>query len=247
MAFYYPHDVVEEMGATGILPGTQYYNTCPDDHAERGLPVCAPAGTVMLVHYDLWHRAMANLTDKRRLMMKFLFSRTQEPQRPHWNVSNGVDWSDRPSAVYNHSTVWKHQWRWLSGKAGHISTRIDKPQRVSSLIEKLRQSGEPDRLDTNYALGEIGESCVPVLIEALHDESIQRAAAHALSVTGTPAVPALIEALLGDSDWTVRASAADTLGDIGKAAAISALIRATRDEAEWVRRNAVYALGIIAN
>ena len=92
-----------------------------------------------------------------------------------------------------------------------------------------------------------GAFVFPWAIDALHDESTQRAAAHALSVTGTSAVPRLIETLLGDPDWTVRASAADTLADIGKAAseAVSALIKATRDKAEWVRRNAVYALGVI--
>src|SRR5207249_2173216 len=60
MAFYYPQDVTEEMGATSILPGSQYYMTQSHDPENAELPLCGPAGTVTIVNFDVWHRATAN-------------------------------------------------------------------------------------------------------------------------------------------------------------------------------------------
>eukprot|EP00040_Diaphanoeca_grandis_P025550 m.141660 g.141660 ORF g.141660 m.141660 type:complete len:897 (-) comp30202_c0_seq2:208-2898(-) len=94
MVCYYPQDTTRAMGPTELLPGTQYY--CGDNDCEsygRGqLPnlndqLCSfstvpytfncPAGTVMVMHYDLWHRALEcsrPATD--RLMLKFAAWRT---------------------------------------------------------------------------------------------------------------------------------------------------------------------------
>ena len=58
MAFYYPQDVTENMGPTAIQPGTQYYQH--HNQAVEGLSLCGDAGTVTIVHYDLWHRATEN-------------------------------------------------------------------------------------------------------------------------------------------------------------------------------------------
>ena len=68
-----------------------------------------------------------------------------------------------------------------------------------------------------------------------------------MSAIGVAAVPALTSVLNNDAAWWVRATAADTLGDIGKPAAeaVPALIQALDDPSEWVRRNAVNALGTI--
>ena len=85
MAFYYPQDVTEDMGPTAIQPATQYYME-PSD--APGLSLCGEAGTVTIVHYELWHRATENLSDKIRFMLKFLFCRTEEPQQPSWNAEN---------------------------------------------------------------------------------------------------------------------------------------------------------------
>ena len=35
MAFYYPQDVTEDMGPTGVLPGKQYYNTVSDTNPTQ--------------------------------------------------------------------------------------------------------------------------------------------------------------------------------------------------------------------
>ena len=78
MAFYYPQDTTVDMGPTGVVPGSQYFNNTPDSEAEVAL--AGEAGTVVIVHYDLWHRGMANVTDRKRYMLKFLFARMDEPE-----------------------------------------------------------------------------------------------------------------------------------------------------------------------
>ena len=91
MAFYYPQDVTEDMGSTAVLPGSQYYETGESAHQQPDLALTGEAGTVTIVHYDLWHRAMPNQSDKKRYMLKFLFIRLDEPQTPAWK-NNTADW-----------------------------------------------------------------------------------------------------------------------------------------------------------
>lgn len=85
LVFYYPQDTPIELGPTGIVPGSHYYNTPDGATVSDELPVCGKAGTVAIVNYDLWHRGMPNRTDKNRYMMKFLFARMSEPESPSWN------------------------------------------------------------------------------------------------------------------------------------------------------------------
>jgi hypothetical protein len=255
MAFYYPHDVTDDMGPTGILPSTQYYNARMNPDPELGLPVCGKAGTVTLVHYELWHRATANRSNQRRYMMKFLFNRTAEPQSPTWNAQPDIDTQPLPSnpvAPYQHQATWDSLWNWYTGETeNRLKPEPDSKETIPQLLATLRDAPEPERLNATYALGEMGDSAVEPLLEILRDadEPLRLKAACGLSVVGAPAMPALVKALTDDDDWWVRASVADTLGDIGIPAreAVPALIDALRDESDWVRRNAVTALGTLGN
>ena len=69
LVFYYPQDTPIELGPTAIAPGSHYYNTPDGATVSDEFPVCGKAGTVAIVNYDLWHRAMPNRTDKNRYMM----------------------------------------------------------------------------------------------------------------------------------------------------------------------------------
>ena len=90
MVLYYPQDTPPEIGPTAVVPGSQYYNTKAADGSEVQLH--GEAGTITIVHYDLWHRATPNLTDdKKRFMMKFLFTRMEEPEEPSWE-NKTVQW-----------------------------------------------------------------------------------------------------------------------------------------------------------
>ena len=263
MAFYYPQDVTEDMGPTAIQPATQYYMT---PSADGGLSLCGEAGTVTIVHYELWHRATENLSDKIRFMLKFLFCRTAEPQQPSWNAEN-PNWGTNQTAPVEHQIMWQHLWQWYHGKQnGEIgkmaSTPDNLPRSMQALQDELNDEDEAVRLNAVYALGSIGEPAIPTLIEALRQESevawnrnldrgdftnpSQLDSIYGLAAMGEPAVPALTE-VLSDTDWWTRAGAAAALGCMGEPAqgAVPALIEALKDDSEWVRRNAADTLGNI--
>ena len=255
MAFYYPQDVSLDMGPTAILPTTQYYNSSEQAYEREELPLCGRAGTVTIVHYDLWHRAMPNASDRDRFMVKFLFTRMGEPRAPSWDHRDGswqAEGTDPPTELC------RRAWDWMRGTDGSTSptaTSLDELRRA------LDAEAEAERLRTVYALAARGEEAMPVLLNALRNEAAVRleanlANAHtnpsqldavfALSAAGRPAVPHMVE-LLGENDWWLRAAAADVLGDLGTTASdtVPHLTRVLDDEAEWVRRNAVEALGNI--
>lgn len=245
MAFYYPQDVTEEMGPTSILPGTQYYETFSDDPDNAELLLCGKAGTVNIVHFDVWHRATANVSDKKRYMLKFLFARTEEPTTPSWNAAD-PEWQG--DANDKHALLWRSHWNWLRGeREQHLTASSLTEADLMAQIETLSSEREADALNAAYALGAAGPLAIPALLDALPSEAEQtrRLAALALSLIGPAAVPALLRAA-GHSDARVRAVAVDALAEIVPTAeSIAVLIRALRDEDAWVRRHAADALGTL--
>ena len=247
MAFYYPQDVTADMGPTAVLPGSQYYETGESAHKQPDLALTGEAGTVTIVHYDLWHRAMPNSSDKRRYMLKFLFIRLDEPQVPAWK-SDTADWHTLGNEeASEHPELWESLWDWYSGKQNGATNGVSHTE-VDTLLEALRSENERDRLNAAYRLGRVGYAALPALKQALHSKSdaIREYAGYALSLTGAPAVPTLIDAMHATDD-AVRASATFALADMGKVAAeaIPVLTRAAQDPNEWVRRHATEGLGII--
>ena len=247
MALYYPQDVTEDMGPTAVLPGSQYYETGESAHEQPELALCGEAGTVTIVHYDLWHRAMPNQSDKKRYMLKFLFIRLDEPQTPLWK-SDTDNWHALGNGEESeHPELWESLWDWSYGKQNGTTNGVSHTE-VDTLIETLDGDNERDRLNAAYRLGRVGAAAVPVLKQMLHSKSdaIREYAGYALSLTGAPAVPTLIDALQTTDD-SVRASAAFALADMGKAAqeALPALTTAAQDPDEWVRRHATEGLGLI--
>ena len=242
MALYYPQDTPEERGPTGVLPQSQCYNDQPDN-GQVELPLAGEAGSMTIVHYDLWHRAMPNRTDQNRYMMKFLFTRMEEPEQPSWN-NKGTEWipSDDGQRL-----MWQHLWAW------HLGTGNGAPgsenDSIADLIDALRSESESTCLNAAYALGAVGAPAVSGLIEALRDgsEMVRRNASYALSAIGAPAVPALIDAA-NDPNEEVRVIAIDALGDMGSSAqeAVPTLIQASQDKSTEVRKVAVEGLGIVA-
>ena len=233
------------------------------EHGE--LPLCGKAGTVNLVNFDTWHRATANRSDRMRYMLKFQFTRMQEPAGPSWNSTN-PRW--RSVSHDTNPALSGDVWNWLHGRERPDPTP-DAPAKkpLPELRATLRATDEAACLDAAYKLAAMGAAAVPALIELLREDApawyekkVGRTranpqggnpsdlySAHALGVVGSPAVAALIEAL-SDGQWAVRAAAADTLGNIGSPAkpAVPALLRAAGDENVWVRRNAIEAVGTIA-
>ncbi len=267
LAFYFPQDTTEDMGPSGVLPGMQIYKTISDvDPAqtqEKARAFCGPAGTVALIHFDSWHRATENISNKNRYMLKFQFARTREPQKPTWDHQSRA-WS--PGIEDRHPAVSKDVWDWMCGNAQ--KERETSESNLKNLIPILKNRSESERLDAAYKLAEFGAAAVPELIAAMREETLATideteaktpdnahgtnptsgCAALSLATIGEPAVAALTETL-SDNHWWVRAVAANVLGHIGSdaVASVPALRTAIKDNHWWVRRNAIEALGAIGD
>ena len=245
LAMYYPQDTTVDMGPTAVIPGTQYYNWLRGpigvqhkvDSTEGEVPMAVDAGTVLLVHYDVWHRGMPNESDKKR------YTRMEEPRRPSWD-SRQSEWV--PDGDDGHHAMWGHMWRWHYGATNGAVGRLGTEGAIPGLIRSLQVDSESTCLDAAYELGAMGAAPVPALVDTLGhaSEAVRRNASYALSAIGGPAVGALMEASQA-SDPDTRSTAVETLADIGlpAAGAMPLLTRAVEDESIAVRRNAAEALG----
>jgi HEAT repeat protein len=96
---------------------------------------------------------------------------------------------------------------------------------VPVLLDVLHDDSRPVRVNTAWALGQIGDdTAVPGLIDALRDQErdVRKAAATALGqIRNADAVPALINAL-HDRESSVRQATAEALKRIGTPEALSA-------------------------
>ncbi len=241
MAFYYPQSTPISLGPTGVVPGSHYNNTFDAD-ANEELPLCGDAGDVTIVHYDLWHRAMPNSCDGPRYMMKFLFTRMQEPDAPSWrHVANGAPAHDGWKHSNDRTLLWNHLWDWHRGRPSANGLNAS----VADVARELDDEHENTALNAAYRLARIGTPAIPTLSNFLDDESesVRRNAAYGLSAIGAPAVPGLVERLGHDA-----AQAVQILADIGGGAeeAVPRLVDTLEDEDPEVRRWSAEALGNVA-
>ena len=242
MLFYYPQDTPVQLGPTSIVPKSQYLNLDWPE-GEKDTPLDGQAGTVVIVHYDLLHRGMANHHDKTtRQMVKFLFTRMSEPAEPSWDYA-GSDWvsSDHPQ-----ENIWQHMWNWHRGEAD-----VEGPTTAASISDLSRQlasEAEIEGLQAAYELGRHGEAALPALMQALNadEAAVPRNAAYAFSQIGPAAAPALVEATQTENE-RLRARAYDVLGDMGLQAdaAVPALLDGLNDSEMDPRRRAAEALGTV--
>jgi hypothetical protein len=233
-----------------LLPASQYYDTLDCAERRQEVPLCGDAGTVVIVHYDLWNRARANESDRERYMLRFLFARLEEPQSPAWDNEESAWRPPVDGMVDELDEVCRHLWSWNRGSTNG-QEMADGKKGLAELISSLGDEDEVVRLDSAYTLESCGAPAVPALLGALDDtrQEGSNPAAFALAAVGDPAAPALIEAL-GHENKTIRASAAYALGNIllpngDSSEVVDALTRALGDRCEWVRRNAAEALGAI--
>ena len=261
MAFYYPQDVTCDMGPSAVMPRRQHYNqtsdTDPSRATEEEFKLTAPAGSVILLNFDAWHRATANTSDRMRYMLKFQFLRMTEPLAPSWDCAE-LDW--QPDAGAPDGAIARHVWDWLAAREVHPDCGG-----AGGDLAALSHEDEDQRLRAAYTLSANGETAAliaalcaqaPALAEANQAKSpahvqggnpSEISAAYALAALADTAVPDLVAALNHDQ-WSVRAAAADVLGDIGRPSlpAAGALAGAHSDDSFWVRRNAAEALGTVA-
>ncbi|MDQ1914158.1 HEAT repeat domain-containing protein [Paenibacillus sp. GD4] len=246
MIFYYTQDITEEMGPTAIMPGTQYYEKFLGDRGETLLPT-GKAGTMVLVHFDLWHKASLNVSEFDRYMLKFQFTRLREPENASWNHQS-PDFPVPDGLPAQHPNLWQDVWEWLRAAVPESAKKEQPVQSPQELGELVSEASETDALNASYTLGRMGKEGIAELAALLSAGTHLTAerAAYGLQAAGSEAVPALLE-LLAHQDERRRGLAAFVLGMIGPGASLSVqqLIERLQDGSSWVRRNAVEALGMI--
>ena len=263
MAFYYPQEVTEDMGPTSILPGTQYYEEESHDPDNAELILCGKAGTLTIVNFDVWHRATANTSGKRRWMLKFLFARTEEPGLGAWRAAS-PDWfaHSEDAGSDKHALVWRTLWNWIQGEARTAipDAALGDAGDLAECVRALRAGGTPalpggsadpaQRWRAANRLGIMGAlaaDATPALATALRDqdEAVRLNASYALGLVGAAAVPALI-AEVREGTEIGRRHAACALSLVGKPA-VGALLQAT-EAPDWeVRAVIVDTLGEIGS
>jgi len=247
MIFYYTQPVTEQLGPTAIMPGSQYKEKFPGPDTAFTLPT-GPAGTMVLVHFDLWHKASLNTSATDRYMLKFQFARLRPPAAPSWSNRSTEIPVPAGEREYPFDGIRSDVWRWLRGEKPKAGQEAGDASRLAGL---LGDSSEDEALDAAYRLASLGDAGVQALLGVLRDGTNvgARRAAYALPAAGSAGIDGLVELLGHHSEERKRALACFALGMTGGPddRAETALVRALADGSEWVRRNAAEALGLLAS
>ena len=243
MIFYYPQDTSLENGPTAVMSGTHCFEKRAASEAEEHhLPLVGEAGSMALVHFDLWHRAMPNQADYTRYMMKFQFTRMQEPSAPTWNAQGGT-WQPEDGSFMS-ARHW--DWHCGGGIVGGDTVGEGNGRAVDALAAELADEDPVVRLRASSALGFKGAeatAAIEALAGALRDEKepVRLNAAYALSAMGATAIAPLREAL-DDEMEEAQLAAAHGLAQAGWVA-VPALLEALQSDGEPARGYAAFALG----
>ena len=106
--FYYPQDTPVELGPTEVLPGSHFLFALQSwmshyNGIRGGVKTAAPAGTIFITVYSIWHRRTASTVPGIRSLLKYCYWRTEPPQRdwicePDFNFGTApYGWDGWPS------------------------------------------------------------------------------------------------------------------------------------------------------
>lgn len=205
------------------------------------IPLSGDAGTVSIVHFDIVHgRYCGNQTGKQRHMVKFLFSRNEEPAAPTWDHASRT-WRGPEDDCQ--TPIWKHVWSWHLG----IDDTATSKQSVDDLALAFAGSDDAIAIGAAYELGSTS-SGMKMLFDRFYrdDPNIRSIAAYGLVRAGKQAVPELLTRLAGaDADLAVRIL--DVIGDIGPRAAeaVPQVTTLSASPEPSVRRASIEALGLL--
>jgi len=95
--FYYPQDTPVEMGPTQVLPGSHLIHNKSRFMSHYGglrgqVPSTAPAGSIFITAYHIWHRRGPSTATGLRNMLKYFYWRTSPPRRD-WVVDADLDFA----------------------------------------------------------------------------------------------------------------------------------------------------------
>jgi hypothetical protein len=130
-----------------------------DSFEERKLLV--PAGTLAVLHFDLFHRGTRRIPGHDiRTMFKLQFFRTAAPAAgaPSWNHDRELtDTEGFRDGTPAQQAVWKSVWRWMKGDQPGTQPDAKPPKDTIALLDQLQDSNmnaEQIRICAAYALGE---------------------------------------------------------------------------------------------
>jgi hypothetical protein len=127
--FYYPQDCPVEFGPTELLPGSHFLFSHATYMAHYGsirgaYKSAAPAGSIFLTVYSIWHRRSASTAKGVRNLLKYNYWRTEPPQRD-WIIEPDFDIATADYTL--HGPTFRQQFRdcndaaemffWLCGKS----------------------------------------------------------------------------------------------------------------------------------
>ena len=198
MIMYYPQDIFEEIGPTGVIPGTQYIAQRLDDNDIFGIHANGKSGVCMMIHYDIWHRKMKNFTDLRRYMVKFEFIRMEPPSGITWNNTTADSINQFEFNSINYQPIWKSQLEWLSAR------KIKPEARTFDSSNQVQLRQELDSSDTKIIVDALNKLYGPAnlepetlsTIETLvrhENEFISLSACYSLAATGNNGIARLIQ------------------------------------------------------
>ena len=84
--FYYPQDTTPEMGPTDLVPGSHHIRMkrrymVNFENIATAFSSTAPAGSIFIACYPIWHRRGTATSTRLRNMLKYFYWRTTEPTR----------------------------------------------------------------------------------------------------------------------------------------------------------------------
>ena len=236
IGFYFPHEVVAEMGPTRFLIASHCDNG-PDLNRAIYQPEHVRAGTFFLAHFDIAHAGFPNVSFDDRFMLKFVFARVSYPSKPTWN-SEREYWQalDGNSAeVGLHEPAASFIWSRMRGRIndgeafGSLKRRL--PRREAPHEKRLRLIYGPSEglsiQDCVEAFKNLqGENKHERLQKNLRDSTrghpvrwneravVMETAAYRLAFLGEKAVETVCSLIKSNDPW-VQLNAAFIAGEIG--------------------------------
>ena len=133
--FYHPEAVPMEKGPTEVLPGSHHLASAPVGHYGnlRGgvpfAPPAAPAGSILIMSYNLWHRRTRSTAEGQRHLFRYNYWRTTQPVRdwivePDFDLrSANYEFFDRPTTrpPTRDCNDAAEMFFWLSGMHDHFA------------------------------------------------------------------------------------------------------------------------------
>jgi HEAT repeat protein len=246
MIFYYTQDITEEMGPTAIMPGTQYYEKFIGEKGETFLPT-GKAGTMVLVHFDLWHRASLNRSTIDRFMLKFQFVRLSAPKYPTWNHTK-KNFALPKGIPALHENLYRDVWGWLHGEV--TNTKDNLPVDDSRLLQLGNDLSSEEAVIRGRAADELGfvggaaDRYAQALGNLLNDsvEAVALNAAYALGYMGPKGTDELLKQLQEGTNLVAMRAAYGLQG--AGLISVPGLIKTLSHSEEKRRALAAFVLGM---